>query len=128
MPWIETNDHWKELRKALQGCFSKSMLEIYAGHFKTCAEQFVKELAEKDGQTVNLREEIQRYTWATISHAMFGATVNAQVPYVKGEERKDTEFYCAKGAAVCEYARVYVRPEAFADPAYRHSATDPEAK
>ena len=128
MPWIETNEHWKGLRKALQGCFSKSMLEIYASHFKTCSEQFVKELAEKDGLTVNLREEIQRYTWATISHAMFGATVNAQVPYVHGEERKDTEFYCAKGSAVCDYARVYVRPEAFSKPEYRHSASDPEAK
>ena len=58
MPWIETNEHWKELRKALQGCFNKKMIEVYAAHFKKCTLDFVNQLAEKDGTVVSLREEI----------------------------------------------------------------------
>lgn len=58
MPFIHTNEHWKELRKTVAAIFHSDFMEAYMGHFNTAVKELVTSWKATDGNAVDIVKDI----------------------------------------------------------------------
>lgn len=81
MPFMHTDDHWKELRKSLMPIFHNDFLEAYMGYFRTAVKELVKTWKSESGTVRNIKKDICDMAWNSSVYCVTGAKLDVNVPY-----------------------------------------------
>ncbi|XP_064467601.1 cytochrome P450 3A13-like [Ornithodoros turicata] len=75
-------DRWKELRSMLTPTFTSGKMKQMLGLLKSCTNEFLEALGNKEGNPFNIYDDFQRLTMDVIVRAAFGVEMDFQ----KGDE------------------------------------------
>lgn len=81
MPFMETNEHWKGLRKNLAAIFHSDFMEAYFGYFNNAAKDLVKRWKDQSGSTRDMTTDIIDMTYEVACYSLSGGKIDANLPY-----------------------------------------------
>ena len=79
MPFIGMTEHWQALRTNVAGVFHTTFMDKYFENFNLATEHYLSTL--KAEGTLDIRKSLHQLTYESASLGLFGAKVEAQVPY-----------------------------------------------
>lgn len=83
MPFIGMNDHWQALRTNVAGVFHTTFMDKYFDNFNVATKHYLETLGANG--TIDVRKSLHEYTYESASLGLFGAKVEAAVPYAGKE-------------------------------------------
>ena len=81
MPFMETNEHWKELRKNLAAIFHSNFMDEYLTHFNTAVKDLAIKWKGESGKTLNVKTDICNMAYDSAVYVLTGSKLDVNVPY-----------------------------------------------
>lgn len=83
MPFINMSEHWQSLRTNVAGVFHTTFMNKYFDNFTISTEHFISTLGQSG--SMDVRKSFHELTYESASIGLFGAKIEAQIPY-EGKE------------------------------------------
>lgn len=81
MPFIKSNEHWKELRKNVAAIFHKEFMDQYLINFNTAIKDLVADWKKQSGKTVNVFDDISHMAYDSAMYSLAGGKLDVELDY-----------------------------------------------
>lgn len=81
MPFMHSNEHWKELRKNLAAIFHSDFMDAYLHNFHTAMKDLVSKWKSDSGNSRNVKHDICDMAYDSALYSLTGAKLDVNVPY-----------------------------------------------
>jgi len=119
MPFMKSDEHWKELRKSLMPIFHKEFLDAYMGYFRTAVKELVKTWKSESGTVRNIKKDICDMAWNSSVYCVTGAKLDANVPYSGSNGKEEIHIRDVNSKTLTDFALHAATKDYSADKDYR---------
>lgn len=81
MPFIASNEHWKELRTNVAAIFQTDFMNAYLQHFNTAVKELVADWKTRSGKSINVYQDILNMAYNSAVFSLIGSKLDVDVPY-----------------------------------------------
>eukprot|EP00343_Euplotes_focardii_P012689 CAMPEP_0205832288 /NCGR_PEP_ID=MMETSP0206-20130828/46551_1 /ASSEMBLY_ACC=CAM_ASM_000279 /TAXON_ID=36767 /ORGANISM="Euplotes focardii, Strain TN1" /LENGTH=535 /DNA_ID=CAMNT_0053137685 /DNA_START=25 /DNA_END=1632 /DNA_ORIENTATION=+ len=128
MPFMKTNEHWKELRKSLGPIFHSDWMEAYLGYFNTAVKDLVKKWKSESGTVRNIKRDVTDMAFESALYSLTGSKLDVNIPYVSANGTKDLHIKDVNHLTLIDFAKHAATEEFIKDNEYRLKADSEETK
>ena len=119
MPFMETNQHWKELRKNLAAIFHSDWMDQYMDNFHVSIKDLIKVWKENNNTVRNVKHDICKMAFDSAALSLTGSKLDVDVPYAGEKETKDMHIRDVNTKTINDFAHHAATKEFVEDEQYR---------
>lgn len=118
MPFMDTTDQWKELRKNLAAIFHSNFMDAYLGYFNTAVNDLVTKWKGESGKVLQIKTDICNMAYDSAVYSLTGSKLDVNVPY-HGDGTKEMHIRDVNHHTLVDFAKHAATKEFVKDKDYR---------
>jgi cytochrome P450 len=119
MPFMETNGHWKELRKNLAAIFHSDWMDQYMENFNVSMKELIEMWKKNNNVERNIKHDICNMAYNSAVLSLTGNKLDVDVPYVGEKGTSDIHIRDANTKTLNDFAHHAATKEYAEDEKYR---------
>ena len=129
MPFIKTNEHWKELRKSVAAIFHTDFMNAYLNNFNKAVKELSTKWKGSNGEIIDVTEDISQMAYDSAVYSLIGSKLDVEVGYARGQGEESTlHIRDVNTKTLHDFAKHAATEEFFNNPNYRNDSNTSEAE